>query len=45
MGVNVAVWRKNPMIALSRVVMTIREKFADSRLWKSKAKDVYTASL
>jgi len=44
-GMNIAVRWKNPMTALSRVVMTIREKFADPRLWKSKAKDVHTASL
>ena len=29
---------------ISREVMTIREKFADSRLWKSKYKGVHTAS-
>ena len=33
------------MIALSRVVMTIREKFADLRFWKSKYKDSHMVLL
>tara|TARA_B100001996_G_scaffold213442_1_gene163931 strand:+ start:101 stop:295 length:195 start_codon:yes stop_codon:yes gene_type:complete len=43
--VRVAVRWKNPMIALSRVVMTIREKFADLRFWKSKYKDSHMVLL
>jgi len=33
------------MIALTRVVMTIREKFADLRFWKSKYKDSHMVLL
>ena len=45
MGVKIAAKYGKPDGCISREVMTIREKFADSRLWRSKYKGVHTASL